>query len=360
MSQNSENNNTPNSELVSTPKTINRFILHPSPTPTSQISGHLLPTPISDHPVYEALSYNHDPSTLSTDLSLDDAIYHSHFLAQEAYISISLTGLDFDIPETVYNALLALRHHDKERALWIDAICLSEDELRDKRTKSTITPGVFAAAERVLVWLGNETTNSKEGIELLNLCARYRHSFPAFKGVLPLSFVTEKHINGLVALVTNPCFDQLWIIQELLLAPAILLVSGAESAPWYALYHATATLCAQAVAAYPRLSAVQSCQAGYLWRNWRCLKEDRSRRNTLDSWLCLSRDCTGWEDKRERVFAVLGVSCDGEGVEVDYERSREEIAREVVRLYEGSSRVGSIKKEVRGVLGIGGGGVVKR
>ncbi|KAK0640610.1 heterokaryon incompatibility, partial [Cercophora newfieldiana] len=54
----------------------------------------------------------------------------------------------------LYTALLALRYEDKPRHLWIDAICINQDDIAEKNLHIPQMHLVYQRAASVTVWLG--------------------------------------------------------------------------------------------------------------------------------------------------------------------------------------------------------------
>ncbi|KAK3364200.1 heterokaryon incompatibility, partial [Lasiosphaeria hispida] len=54
----------------------------------------------------------------------------------------------------LYTALLALRHRDKPRYLWVDAICINQSDIAEKNVHMPQMHLVYQRAARVVVWLG--------------------------------------------------------------------------------------------------------------------------------------------------------------------------------------------------------------
>ena len=51
-------------------------------------------------------------------------------------------------------ALKALRHHDRKRAIWVNAICIDQKNVAERGHQVKLMGKIYANAERVLIWLG--------------------------------------------------------------------------------------------------------------------------------------------------------------------------------------------------------------
>jgi hypothetical protein len=67
----------------------------------------------------------------------------------------------FRITRNLYAALYALRFPQDDRVLWIDAICISQSDPKEKTHQVGLLSLIFSSAAEVVVWLGKEDTSSR-------------------------------------------------------------------------------------------------------------------------------------------------------------------------------------------------------
>lgn len=82
--------------------------------------------------------------------------------------SIILNDCIFLVTANLHAALSHLRNRQLERILWVDAICINQDEEDQGHEKSKQIPlmrTIYAQAERVIVWLGDATENGDKALE---------------------------------------------------------------------------------------------------------------------------------------------------------------------------------------------------
>ena len=106
-----------------------------------------------DVPAYEALSYTWGSPDGPIDIFFD-----------------SLRGSDQFLPvaQNLGCALQHLRYIDKPRPLWIDAICVNQQDLPER--KASRSPGWLLSTpspKNVLVWVGPEADNSTSALNTL-------------------------------------------------------------------------------------------------------------------------------------------------------------------------------------------------
>ena len=70
--------------------------------------------------------------------------------------SISLNGAEFTVSDNLFAALRRLRLPDSDRDLWVDALCINQADNAEKSREVLRMLDIYRAAERVLVWLGEE------------------------------------------------------------------------------------------------------------------------------------------------------------------------------------------------------------
>lgn len=85
-------------------------------------------------PKYEALSYTWGDET--------------------AKKRISINGKEFEVGRNLYDALKHIRSANRDRVLWIDAICINQANVPEKNQQIRMMPFTYSRASQVLVWLG--------------------------------------------------------------------------------------------------------------------------------------------------------------------------------------------------------------
>lgn len=60
---------------------------------------------------------------------------------------------DLYITENLYAALLRLRDHSFERIIWVDAVCINQNDVKERNQQVQAMASIYAKASRVIVWL---------------------------------------------------------------------------------------------------------------------------------------------------------------------------------------------------------------
>jgi hypothetical protein len=88
----------------------------------------------------------------------------------ECYSKINVGTLGKDklpIPENLEIGLRYLRYEDKPRILWIDAICVNQQNLDERGYQVRYMSKIYAKVKRVVIWLGQEGDRISTAINLL-------------------------------------------------------------------------------------------------------------------------------------------------------------------------------------------------
>ncbi|KAI4601964.1 hypothetical protein KJ359_010830 [Pestalotiopsis sp. 9143b] len=156
---------------------------------------------------YEALSYTWGAPDFTETL---------HVVKDEDKTSV------IKITTNLRNALQRIRLENQKRLLWVDAVCINQQDDSDKSKQIPAMAHIFSAASRVLVWLG---TSAHGQIALANIKKNLRIRSTGSKKL-------EAHFSSLEssfhALVVLPWFRRRWIIQEVVLAADVTVMCGRE------------------------------------------------------------------------------------------------------------------------------------
>lgn len=85
--------------------------------------------------------------------------------------TIIVNGCDFQVTRNLYTALVHLRDNQLERILWIDAICINQEDDDEKSEQIPLMRSIYAQADRVLVWLGEAMRDGDEALKVIQRSA---------------------------------------------------------------------------------------------------------------------------------------------------------------------------------------------
>ncbi|KAK0716794.1 heterokaryon incompatibility protein-domain-containing protein, partial [Lasiosphaeria miniovina] len=167
----------------------------------------------STHP-YESLSY----------------VWGSDDNKQPIYVD----GDELYITANLHVALSHLRHCFLERILWVDAICINQDDKDEKGRQVQLMAKIYSKASRVIVWLGEEADGSDQALEDIRAAADEE---PAN------SPADETNRNNILTLLERRWFERIWVrgrrpkiqvLQEVAAARHILIKCGPTEIDGYA------------------------------------------------------------------------------------------------------------------------------
>jgi hypothetical protein len=193
----------------------------------NQIRCNIRHVRLCDEPIYEALSYCWGP--------------------QEPSFSIFCDGCQFDVGANLQHALQRLRLDEQSRVLWVDAICINQQDDVEKSQQVQKMRTIYKKSRRTVVWLGDgdemdviiplmekllrssdlmTANGDNRRMEQMSLgdIARYEIPISDMKAKIPF--------RALLTLLNRPWFQRVWIIQEAAVPTEVELLCGSHSIPW--------------------------------------------------------------------------------------------------------------------------------
>jgi hypothetical protein len=135
----------------------------------------------------------------------------------------------FYIRPNLYEALRYLRHRVEPRHLWIDAICIDQENPKEKSQQVCMMAEIYNRAKNVLVWLGAPNSSFDTAIKFLKGLSHM--------DLVLLNRVTHdvqylKKWHALAKVMKNQYFHRLWVIQEVGFARSATVLSGDAAVDW--------------------------------------------------------------------------------------------------------------------------------
>lgn len=148
------------------------------------------------HP-YDALSYVWGPES------------NQHF--------IHIDGREVSVRANLYAALSHLQDRFLERILWIDAICINQNDNEEKSRQVQFMARIYAKASSVIVWLGKAADDSDRALKMVLEAARKQHIDSSSGEVnhQPTSLAIQ-HTNeqAIITLLERPWFRRIWVSRK--------------------------------------------------------------------------------------------------------------------------------------------------
>jgi hypothetical protein len=144
-------------------------------------------------------------------------------------ITILADGRTVSVTKSLETALRHLRYPDRSRTLWVDYICINQEDVLERNQQVTKMGFIYEQANSVLVWLGLATLNSRVGMEILRYFANEKRpqSCPVWQ-TYPQSLVYQ----GLQDVMTRPWFERMWVVQEVGRSRRAILLCGQDCVRW--------------------------------------------------------------------------------------------------------------------------------
>ncbi|KAK5125466.1 hypothetical protein LTR85_000575 [Meristemomyces frigidus] len=189
--------------------------LLPAPRPTEDLVCELETAKLLSPPEFEALSYVWGETT------------------NRSFVNIR--GERVGITTNLDEALRALRDPDHDRVLWVDALCIRQDDLEERSKHVKCMKEVYAACIRDLLWLGSEDSiiaNARQGMIELGTLSDIDRRFEDPERQEPNPIEWRHFLAFFEIFQSCPVWNRIWIMQEVSFAPEVQLLAGHTSMSW--------------------------------------------------------------------------------------------------------------------------------
>ncbi|KAF2023052.1 HET-domain-containing protein, partial [Setomelanomma holmii] len=129
------------------------------------------------------------------------------------------------ISENLYSFLTHLRQPDTTRTIWVDAICINQEDDGEKSSQVALMGSIYREAETVFCWLGHPTSERLLALKHLQRLANESTTYIGPDSVENI----EAHVD---CIYSNPWFTRLWVVQEVSLARRPKFLCGRHEMSW--------------------------------------------------------------------------------------------------------------------------------
>ncbi|PWY80888.1 HET-domain-containing protein [Aspergillus sclerotioniger CBS 115572] len=248
---------------------------------------------------------------------------------------IKIDGKWLPVTTNLFDALTHLRYPTEPRILWVDAVCINQNDTRERGHQVHQMRNIYSRAERVIFWLGPGTSETNAILySLYELEQESLHHGSSRNWKLTderwrdlWSYLMrrrhpdllEMQKTGMKLLLDRPWFRRVWIVQEVANARSALVCCGSRSVS--ALFFALGPLLTE-VEPMPHCQAILDLMPGparnHSW--W-------SRRQDLHTLLCKSRHSEA-KDPKDMIYGLLSIASDMQStneIQVDYNKSEAQV-----------------------------------
>ncbi|KAF2815344.1 HET-domain-containing protein [Mytilinidion resinicola] len=149
---------------------------------------------------------------------------------------ITLDGCNFPVTASLFSALRHLRPPvgGHPLRLWVDAVCINQADLEERSQQVAMMRDIYASAERVVIWLGDEDDDSNAVFDALgDIVAPSSHQYDEEQAGHRQMLMRQCSGAFYSLADRRPWFSRVWILQELAMAKQDPLVAcGWKSVAW--------------------------------------------------------------------------------------------------------------------------------
>ncbi|OAL45898.1 HET-domain-containing protein, partial [Pyrenochaeta sp. DS3sAY3a] len=125
--------------------------------------------------------------------------------------TIFINDKEFSITSNLHGALKELRHPKHDRLLWIDAICINQNDNIEKGYQVQMMRDIYAKASSVCVWLGSGTKATSSAFEMVQRFASAEED------------AKDTVRRELERILEYEWWSRAWIIQEVVMGNHVVL-----------------------------------------------------------------------------------------------------------------------------------------
>jgi hypothetical protein len=200
---------------------------------------------------------------------------------------VSLAGRPHKVTVNLERALRYYRHHyPKGIALWVDALCIDQDNLTERTHQVQLMSQIYSRCERMVMYLGDrleynikseedipadpaavnnpdvgrKKCHARHALQLMRELGSDNHlrDLQSFKRHDDVEYKFES-LRRLMHAPFTPWWDRIWVVQEAAFASKIDVMQGHHVVPWLEFVHAaqkfrehSASCCSMYLASLPR------------------------------------------------------------------------------------------------------------
>jgi hypothetical protein len=171
----------------------------------------------------------------------------------EARRLIILDGKIFQVTENLFSALNHLRFEDRPRVLWIDAICIDQDSIKERNHQVASMGEIYGNCREVVIWLGDKDNETESVVDFIKSTFEEIEqtvtASPQYRNTADITRLYPFHLEeymikrlfrlDLLAgwrcfghFLQRPWWTRAWIVQEFVNAPEATFHIGEFEMDW--------------------------------------------------------------------------------------------------------------------------------
>jgi len=251
---------------------------------------------------------------------------------------IILNGQETTVTSNLESALRHLRLENDERRLWIDALCINQDDIPERNDQILLMRDIYVMAEKVIVWLGDAGPNSGFAMNFVSEHVNIDGGTLDEEKMLdslkedgaPLAFET---LGG--DLLKRSWWRRIWVVQEIACSTCAIVRCGPYEVSWDKLVFAL--VFSERNHVYTNQLTKEEIERGAFIAPFKEMAKYRRERFLgnpipLPDLLLNTLRCEA-TDRRDKVFALLGLAADIEHplLKPDYSQGWPEVYANLAR-----------------------------
>lgn len=272
--------------------------------------------------------------SLTADLAPYDAISYC-WGGQEPSRTIMCDNIPMPITQSLHDALCRFRSPDRTTALWADAICINQEDLKEKSQQLPLMGRIYSQANEVKVWLGPANDETPQVAVLVKeICRLAQECATAHELTLDDMFdldsseweeaaadteeALEKRDHDwdiFIRFLKNPWFSRSWVIQEVALSRGRAHLYCGDTVSWlwddvvvaiFFSFHSD--ILADVVMSEDPENALTAHRVGALAKTTTLAKQDTEEEGIDLLWLLYTNSPSLATNPLDKVYAILGIA----------------------------------------------------
>jgi hypothetical protein len=150
---------------------------------------------------------------------------------------IQLGRQPFLVTANLHSALSYLRYRDISRILWIDAICINQDSVKERNHQVQFMGEIYRESKRVVVWLGDSDDDSDNAVFFINSLldvvgsSRIWTTKKLLTNPTVISFLEPQFMHlwqSVCRLLQREWWQRAWVVQEFLVGRKVVFQIGSK------------------------------------------------------------------------------------------------------------------------------------
>jgi hypothetical protein len=194
-----------------------------------------------------ALSYTWGCPYSDPNYELEDSAETSAWNIQytaDRTIPITIDGATLMVSRNCKDAIdnIKQRYNSRNFHIWIDAVCINQDDLDERAAQVSIMGQIYSKAFRVIIWLGNSLHKTNRALELIDALSQISEEQLALMKQHTLSLSKTYGIGTtsirlsdwqvLGSFLGRTWFERVWTLQEYALPRHTIVLCGTNRIPW--------------------------------------------------------------------------------------------------------------------------------